>query len=52
MVQLIVSQIMFLSFLANTEELDRFASDVTNRERRTAAGIAVHFGQHYAGRYR
>ena len=39
-----------LSFLANTEELDRFASDVTNRERRTAAGIAVHFGQHYAGK--
>ena len=34
-----------LSFLANTEELDRFASDVTNRERRTATSITVSFGE-------
>ncbi len=35
--------------LAHTEEFDRLAGDMTNRKRRTAAGVTVHFGQHHAG---
>ena len=36
-------------FLADAEEFNRLAGDMANRQRRAAAGVAVHFGQHHAG---
>ena len=35
--------------LADAEELDRLAGDGAHRERRAAAAVAVHAGQHDAG---
>ena len=34
---------------AHADELDGLAGDVANRERRAAAGVAVHLGQDHAG---
>ena len=36
-------------FLADAEEFNRLAGNMANRQRRAAAGVAVHFGQHHAG---
>ena len=44
-----VERLERFSFLAHAEELNRLTCDVTNGERRTAAGVTVHFGQHHAG---
>ena len=35
--------------LADADQLDRGAGDGAHRQRRTAAGVAVHAGQHDAG---
>jgi hypothetical protein len=36
-------------FFTDANELDRLASDLPDGKRRTAASIAIHLGQHYAG---
>ena len=36
-------------FLADADELDRLAGDMTNRKRRAAAGVAVELGENEAG---
>ena len=36
-------------FFADADELDRLPGDLADRERRAAAGVAVHLGEHDAG---
>ena len=38
-----------IQFLAGGREQDRHTGDLTHRQRRTAAGITVQFGQYHAG---
>jgi hypothetical protein len=38
-----------VGLLADAEELDRLAGDLADRQRRTAAGVAVGLGQDHAG---
>ena len=35
---------------AHAYELDRLACDLANGKRRAAAGVAIHLGQHHAGK--
>ena len=44
-----VERLQRFGFLADAEEFNRLAGDMTNRQRRAAAGVAVDFGQHHAG---
>ena len=41
-----MERLQCFGLLADTEELNRFASDIANGERRTATGVTVHFGQY------
>ena len=37
-------------FFTDADKLDRLPGDLPNGKRRAAAGVAVHFGQHHAGK--
>ncbi|CAE6947305.1 conserved protein of unknown function [Ectopseudomonas oleovorans] len=44
-----VERLERITLLAHTDELDRFAGDMSHRQRGTATGVAVDLGQHHAG---
>ena len=44
-----VERLQRFDLLAHTEELDRFTGDMTHRQRRTATGITISFGQDDTG---
>ena len=46
-----IEQLQTVHFFAGTRELDRHTGDLTHRQGRTTARIAVEFGQHNAGQW-